>query len=134
MNQNTKPMTAHMLNRTLKRMFRFSSVGLGVFDTAEKNGQVEFYWQINDTQSFYVTVKADVELVEATEIGCFDTNFITINEVVKTEFSMDGRRYETTVKDLIIKDFIDTLRSGLDKTYALNHNPFDGGATIYKIR
>ena len=115
-------------------MFRLSSVGLGVFDTAENNGQVEFYWQINDTQSFYVTVKADVELIEATEIGCFDTNFITINEVVKTEFSMDGRRYETTVKDLIVKDLIDTLRGSLDKTYTLNHNPFDGAATIYKIR
>lgn len=127
-------MTSHKLNRTLKRMFRISECGLGIFDTSSKNGVVEFYWQISPTQSFYITTVADVELIEAINDGGCDTNIVTIKELLKTEVSDCGVRYSSGMNDLKIEDFIDALKDSLEKTNTLNYRPFDGAPAIYEIR
>lgn len=127
-------MSVHKLNRTLKRMFRISECGLGIFDTSSDNGQVEFYWQISPTQSFYITTKADVELVEAANVNGSDTKLVTIKELLKTEVSDCGVKQDSGMSDLKVEDFIDTLKDSLDKTNSLNYRPFDGVATIYEIR
>lgn len=133
MSENKAIKTAHQLNRTLKRMFRISEFGLGVCDTVENNGEVVFYWQINELQSFYLTVKADIELVEAVNIHESDIKYLTIKELVKTEISDQGVRQKTVIPNLKVADFIEALKEGLDKTNTANYNPYIDVPTKYVI-
>lgn len=134
MRESTPLMTTHKLNRTLRSMFRISECGIGIFDTIEKNGHIEFYWQINNTQSLYVTVTADIELIESYDNLTPDINVVTIKDLIKTEYTVAGARYSTGMIDLKLEDFIDALREGLKKTYSMKYQPFAGVTTIYEIK
>lgn len=123
-------MTAHQLNRTLKRMFKVSEVGMGITETVDRNGLVEFYWQINENQSFYITVEASLNLVEDVN---FDTVFVNVKRLVQTQFSTLGVREDSGMDSLRIEDFIENLRDALDKTNTVKYKPFGGFTTIYRI-
>lgn len=123
-------MTPHQLNRSLKRMFRVSDVGMGITETVDQNGLVEFYWQLNENQSFYITVEAELRLVENPHN---EINFVTIKKLVKTEFSTLGVREDSGMDDLEIKDFIEVLREALDKTNNAKYKPYSGFTTLYRI-